>query len=189
MLKKGNIVDATFIDAPSSTKNRVHSRDPEMKSSKKAETWHFGIKMHAGVDRDTGLVHTISVTPANECDVVHGSDVLTGEEEEVYGDAGYLGMANRIATATGSKPKARFLISARPSTYRELRDDHPLKQLQKLNSGVRSKHVFHRIKIQMKYRMVRYRGLAKNTNRLLTLCGLANLLTFSCQKARLKGAV
>ena len=162
-----------------------------MKSGKKAETWHFGMKMHAGVDRDTGLVHTISVTPANESDVVHGSDVLTGEEEEVYDDAGYLGMANRIETETGSKPKARFHISARPSTYRDLRDDHPLKQLQKLNSGVRSKveHVFHRIKIQMKYRMARYRGLAKNTNRLLTLCGLANLLTFACLKARLKGAV
>lgn len=191
MLRKGTIVDATFIDAPSSTKNKTHSRDPEMKSGKKAETWHFGMKMHAGVDRDTGLVHTISVTPANESDVVHGSDVLTGEEEEVYGDAGYLGMANRIETATGSKPKARFHISARPSTYRDLRDDHPLKQLQKLNSGVRSKveHVFHRIKIQMKYRMARYRGLAKNTNRLLTLCGLANLLTFACLKARLKGAV
>lgn len=68
--------------------------------------------IHAGVDRDTGLVHTISVTPANESDVVHGSDVLTGEEEEVYGDAGYLGMANRIETETGSKPKARFHISA-----------------------------------------------------------------------------
>ena len=92
-----------------------------------------------------------------------------------------------MISAIGAKESTNYLTVP----YRDLRDDHPLKQLQKLNSGVRSKveHVFHRIKIQMKYRMARYRGLAKNTNRLLTLCGLANLLTFACLKARLKGAV
>ena len=34
--------DGTFIEAPSSTKNKAHARDPEMASGKKANTWHFG---------------------------------------------------------------------------------------------------------------------------------------------------
>ena len=31
--------DGTFIEAPSSTKNKAHARDPEMASGKKANTW------------------------------------------------------------------------------------------------------------------------------------------------------
>ena len=36
--------DATYIEAPSSTKNSTHARNPEMASGKKANTWHFGMK-------------------------------------------------------------------------------------------------------------------------------------------------
>ena len=42
VLSKGRIIDASFIEAPSSTKNRDHKRDPEMSSGKKGNTWHFG---------------------------------------------------------------------------------------------------------------------------------------------------
>ena len=52
ILKKGTIVDSTFIDAPSSTKNREKKRDPEAHSAKKGNVWHFGYKAHVGVDRD-----------------------------------------------------------------------------------------------------------------------------------------
>jgi IS5 family transposase len=33
-------VDATLIDAPSSTKNREQSRDPEMHQAKKGKNWY-----------------------------------------------------------------------------------------------------------------------------------------------------
>jgi Transposase domain (DUF772) len=48
ILKQGTIVDATIISAPSSTKNRTESRDPEMRQTKKGNTWHFGMKVHVG---------------------------------------------------------------------------------------------------------------------------------------------
>ena len=46
MMRGGSIVDATFIEAPSSTKNEGHSRDPEAHQSKKGKNWHFGFKAH-----------------------------------------------------------------------------------------------------------------------------------------------
>ena len=68
-LQKGTIVDATIIHAPSSTKNREGKHDPEMHQTRKGNQWYFGMKAHIGVDADSGLVHTVTTTPANVADV------------------------------------------------------------------------------------------------------------------------
>ena len=91
ILKKGTIVDSTFIEAPTSTKNAEKKRDSEAPSAKKENVWHFGYKAHIGVDREKGLVHSVKVTSANEHDVTVVSDLLHGEEEAVHVDSGYLG--------------------------------------------------------------------------------------------------
>ena len=39
MLKTGSVVDATLIQAPSSTKNASGERDPEMHQTKKGNQW------------------------------------------------------------------------------------------------------------------------------------------------------
>lgn len=69
--KRGTIVDSMLISVPTSTKNREKTRDPDPKAhlTKKGSTWHFGYKAHIGVDRGTGLVHTLKVTAANIHDV------------------------------------------------------------------------------------------------------------------------
>jgi IS5 family transposase len=59
LLKRGTLVDATIIAAPSSTKNASGERDPEMHQTKKGQQWHFGMKAHIGVDADSGLGHTV----------------------------------------------------------------------------------------------------------------------------------
>ena len=64
LLKAGIAVDATLVAAPTSTKNKDKTRDPEMHSSKKGNHWHFGMKAHIGVDADSGLVHSTSVSKA-----------------------------------------------------------------------------------------------------------------------------
>ena len=56
LMRQGTIVDATIIAAPSSTKNKEKSRDPEMHQTKKGNQWHFGMKAHIGVDVASGLV-------------------------------------------------------------------------------------------------------------------------------------
>ena len=82
-LKEGTIVDASIIEAPSSTKNRAGERDPEMHQTKKGNQWHFGMKAHIGVDADTGIVHSLSATAANAHDVTEAHGLLHGG-----GDAG-----------------------------------------------------------------------------------------------------
>ena len=89
ILKKGTIVDSTIISAPSSTKNKEKKRDPDAHQVKKGNTWNFGYKAHIGVDRDSGLVHTVEATAANVHDATETSKLLTGDEDEVYGDSGY----------------------------------------------------------------------------------------------------
>lgn len=64
LMTQGTLVDATLIAAPSSTKNKEHARDPEMHQAKKGNQWHFGMKAHIGVDKDSGLVHTLTTTAA-----------------------------------------------------------------------------------------------------------------------------
>ena len=67
--REGTIVDASIIEAPSSTKNRARERDPEMHQTKKGNQWHFGMKAHIGVDCETGIVHSMTATAANVHDV------------------------------------------------------------------------------------------------------------------------
>ena len=55
----GTIVDATIIAAPSSTKNADRARDPEMHQTRKGQQWHFGMKLHIGVDSQSGLTTSI----------------------------------------------------------------------------------------------------------------------------------
>src|SRR5512145_2476663 len=90
-LSKGTIVDATIIAAPSSTRNAEGERDPEMHQTKKGNQWFFGMKAHIGVDADSGLVHTVTTTAANEADVEQVADLLHGKEEQVWADSGYRG--------------------------------------------------------------------------------------------------
>ncbi len=54
MLKEGTILDATIINAPSSTKNKKGERDPEMHSVAKGNQWFFGMRCHIGVDAASG---------------------------------------------------------------------------------------------------------------------------------------
>ena len=60
MMTQGTLVDATIIEAPSSTKNKEQQRDPQMHQTKKGNQWHFGMKAHIGVDAKSGLTHSLS---------------------------------------------------------------------------------------------------------------------------------
>ncbi len=56
-LNSCTIVNAILIAAPSSTKNEQKARDPEMHQTRKGKQWHFGMKLHIGVDSQSGLAH------------------------------------------------------------------------------------------------------------------------------------
>ena len=94
-MTQDTLVDATLMAAPSSTKNREHARDPEMHQTKKGNEWHFGMKAHIGVDRDSGLVHTVVSTAASVSDISQTPELLHGQETELWADAGYVGVDKR----------------------------------------------------------------------------------------------
>ncbi len=81
MMTQGTLVDATIIEAPSSTKNKEQQRDPEMHQTKKGNQWHFGMKAHIGVDAKSGLTHSLVTTAANEHDLNQLGNLLHGEEQ------------------------------------------------------------------------------------------------------------
>ena len=182
ILKRGTIVDSTFIEAPSSTKNEKKERDPQAHSAKKGNTWHFGYKAHIGVDKESGLVHTVKVTAANEHDVTVTSELLTGEEEEVYGDSGYLGAEKRPEALKKNKAgkSVHYKINRRPSQSKNksARSQAQIKRHEHEKSSVRAKveHVFAVVKLQLRFRKTRYRGLRKQIAKMNIMFALANLI-------------
>jgi IS5 family transposase len=176
-LRQGTIVDATLINAPSSTKNKDGKRDPEMHQTKKGNQYYFGMKAHIGVDDESGLVHSVVGTAANVADVTQVDKLLHGEENVVCADAGYTGVEKR---AEHDGREVIWQVAARRSTYKSwasaARCTKPA-QDRKAKAQVRAKveHPFRVIKRQFGYVKVRFRGLAKNTAQLVTLFALSNL--------------
>ena len=178
LLRSGTAVDATLIAAPSSTKNKDKSRDPEMHSSQKGNEWHFGMKAHIGVDADSGLVHTVRATSGNVADVTEGNSLLHRQETDVFGDAGYQGADKR----PDAKAAYQWHVAMRPGKRKKLdKDNNPvhalIDKLEKTKAGIRAKveHPFRVIKRQFGLTKVRYRGLKKNTLQIKTLFALSNL--------------
>jgi len=168
----GTIVDATIIGAPSSTKNADKARDPEMHQTRKGRQWYFGMKLHIGVDSQSGLTHSAVVTAANVHDKHPLPDLLHGQERRVYGDSAY---ASQKALIGGKSPKAKDFTNQR--TRRNGIVDEALKAKNRNKSRIRSRveHVFGVVKRLWGFGKVRYRGLAKNATRAFTALALANL--------------
>lgn len=168
----GTIVDATIINAPSSTKNAKKARDPEMHQTKKGNQWYFGMKAHLGVDSRTKLIHSAIATPANVADSRALPELLHGNETRVWGDQAYRGQR---AVIREKAPRARAFTNRR-YRHRGMVDESE-RAKNRMKSKVRAKveHSIGVIKRIFGFTKVRYRGLKKNTHRLLVSCALANL--------------
>lgn len=171
LLKSGTIVDATLIDAPTSTKNEEGKRDPEMKQTRQGKEWYFGMKLHVGTDPQ-GLVHTVTATNAAQHDVTVMPELLHGEEQEVFGDQAYWKQADREALeALG----VRYRVNRR-APPRHVLSEH-WRKINRARSRIRARgeHAFHVVKRLWGFAKVRYRGIAKNLARAFTMFALANL--------------
>jgi len=176
MVKQGTMVDATIIEAPTSTKNADRERDPEMHQAKKGNQWHFGMKAHIGVDADSRLVHTVVTTAANESDVSQVADLLHGKELRVHGDAGYLGAEKYVDRAA----RIEWKIARRRSTMQKIRNARERvramrAETRKARVRARVEHPFRIVKCIFGFVKVRFKGLAKNTAQVITLFALGNL--------------
>lgn len=174
-LKEGTIVDASIISAPKSTKNKLGKRDPEMHQTKKGNEWHFGMKIHRGVDESLGLIHSMEVTAANHHDITVADKLLHGDEKRAWGDTGYTGIEKREAHLSRD---IHWQIAAKPSKRAQMPKSRSKAKHEKIKASVSAnvEHPFLTIKKQFGYEKVRYRGLYKNAQRLYVLSGFANLL-------------
>ena len=184
--------DGTFIEAPSSTKNKTHARDPEMASGKKANTWHFGMKEHIAACSESGIIYGTVAAPANEHDITHLGDLLKGLEKKVFLDSGYIGCHKRAEIQAIPFKDVSWYIAARPSAWKKelsisenfggelgqalVECVNVKRQLEHAKASVRCsiEWSFLWLKRIYGYAKIRYRGLAKNHSRTLTLYALYN---------------
>jgi transposase, IS5 family len=173
-LKTGTIVDATIIAAPSSTKNADKQRDPEMHQTRKGKQWYFGMKLHIGVDSQSGLAHSAVVTPANVHDKHPLPQLLHGREKRVYGDSAY---ASQKTLMHGKAPQAKDFTNERVRRRKDEAVDEVKRAKNRNKSKIRARveHVFAVVKRLWGFTKVRYRGLAKNACRAFTALALANI--------------
>ena len=117
-----------------------------MHSTSKGGHWHFGMKAHIGVDSASGIVHSASVSAANE----HDSQQLSNLP---HGDSTYANQKEAL--------KAKDFTNTR--AYRT-----------KSQTRAKVEHPFSRSSVSGAMPKVRYRGLAKNANRLFAMLALIN---------------
>jgi IS5 family transposase len=179
LVREGALLDATIIEAPSSTKNKSGKRDPEMYQTKKGNQWHFGMKAHIGVDAKTGLTHSLITTAAHEHDLKPVDQLLHGEEAFIFADSGYRGAEKRDELAS---VKADWHVAEMPSKVKELKKHLRINKVklktEYLKASIRAKveHPFRIIKCQFGFTKARYRGLKKNDCKLAMLFTLANIV-------------
>lgn len=171
-VQTGTIVDATIIGAPSSTKNSKKERDPEMHQTRKGKQWYFGMKLHIGVDSQSGLAHSAVVTPANTHDKYPLPDLLHGEEKRVYGDSAYASQKDLIHSKA---PAAKDFTNQRARHKGVVNEAVRAKNRNKSRIRARVEHVFGVVKRLWGFNKVRYRGLAKNATRAFTVLALSNI--------------
>jgi IS5 family transposase len=138
------------------------------------------------VDADSGLIHSVHTTAANEADVAHAHELLHGQEKTVHGDAGYTGLDKRdeITRAQqddGLRKDIDWKIAMKRGELKAM-PEGPFKGLtewaERRKAQVRAivEHPFHVIKNLFGYRKVSYRGLAKNHARAMMQAALVNLV-------------
>jgi transposase, IS5 family len=172
LMSAGTIVDATIINAPSSTKNEDKARDPEMRQTKKGNQWYFGMKAHTGVDKDSGAVHTVAVSAANMHDSQAMQELLHGQEKALWGDSAYQSKERQqVAEAKG----VAWHVNVKASRHRALTEAEREQNRERSRVRAIGEHPYRIVKVLWGHAKARYKGLLKNALQFFTLFALANV--------------
>jgi transposase, IS5 family len=172
MMHQGSIVDATIINAPSSTKNQKKERDPEMHQTKKGNQWYFGMKAHTGVDKDSGLVHTVGISAANLHDSQAMNELLHGQETALWGDSAY---QSKERQQTAEENGLAWHVNVKASRHRALTEKERQQNRERSRARAIVEHPYRIVKVLWGHVKVRYKGLLKNALQFFTLFALANV--------------
>ena len=179
VMRGGSVVDATIMEAPSSTKNASGSRDPETRLAKRGNQWHFGTRCHSGEDAGSGYVHSATLAAAGVPDVCEAHGLVRDDDEFCYADAAWRGVARREEVRSDPHPSgAGWRVAmgpSRPGAARRARWDG---RGEGRSRGLRAREGKRPCQIARRtfgYAKVRYRGIAKNASRIPALLASANL--------------
>jgi IS5 family transposase len=190
MTRGGTVTDATVIEAPSSAKNSAKSRDPETRSAKKGNQWHFGTKAYTGAGAASGMAHSAA---ANAADIEKAAELIRKDDDAVYGDSGYRGLEKRPEIqVSGVECRINRKKGADRKREKEA-DGNPMGHLEytgepnrdRITEGLKSKvgsrveHMFGTVKGRFGFRKMGYRRLKKNLAKLRMLFAGANLLKYA----------
>ena len=133
-VSQGSMVDATIIQAASSSKNKDKKRDAEMHSTRKNNQYYFGMKIHIGTDVNSNAIHSATITPANTADITELPKLLRERDRVVCADAGYTSDSyKKVSAGIGHE-----LESQRQTKSRERDERIPEKAKQKELIGASS---------------------------------------------------
>jgi len=128
-----------------------------MHQTRKGLQWYFGMKLHIGVDSQSGLAHSAVVTAANVHDKHPLPDLLHGNEQRVYGDSAYASQKELISSKA---PHAKDFTNQRTRRAGGSVDEAQRgKNRNKSRIRSRVEHVFGVVKRLWGFGKVRYRGL------------------------------
>ena len=182
LMHGGTIVDASILDAPTSTKNQDKARDPEMHSTKKGNNWYFGAKLHIGVDAGSGYIHSVEMTAANTHDSQVAALLIRPDDEVLYGDSAYQGIEKQEIFKNDPHLST---LEHRTNSRKPYRKNGWIEgpgmfwlrffEQQKSRTCWKVEYPFLVIKRIFGWRRIRYRGLKKNLTQAHILCASANL--------------
>lgn len=168
VVKQGTMLDATLIETgaaspPGRGGHGEGATDADAaivaRSGKPGIT--YGYKAHVGVDRGSGIIRAVIVTPANVNDTVPADALIRGDEREVLGDGAY------HTHRREAELKARGI---KPRLARRANKHHPelperMKRYNRLIARRRApvETTFATLKRRMGLTAIRYIGLAKAT--------------------------
>ena len=122
---------------------------------------HFGYKLHAGMGQGSGLVRQAELTSAKVAESTVADQLVSGDEEAVYGDRAYESKERRAwlraqGIADGIMHRSHKNQRGLPEWQRERNA-----AIKPIRAAV--ERVFGTLKRSYGYRRVRYRGLGRNT--------------------------
>ncbi len=127
------------------------------------------MKAHFGVDSRTKVIHAVVATPANVADSTVLPDLLHGKETRVWGDQAY---PDQRVVIRQHAPKAQDLVNRRYRHRGVVDEVERAKNRIKCKVRARVEHAIGVIKRVFGSAKVHYRGVKKNTHRLLVICAL-----------------
>lgn len=177
IIKSGTLIDATIVASaaaePPKQKGGGRSEvDADAVWVKQGAKARFGYKVHAAVDKGSNIVRVATVTPANVNEITVAPQLVTGDEQSVWADKGYVGptLRERLESFKIKNRVQRRNTRAHRLTRWEIKRNKLIGRVRGRIEGV-----FGTLKRSFGLARMRFMGLARSTNAIFLILTAWNL--------------